>query len=142
MGMQIDAGRSSGKNSPKPNINVTPLVDVVLVLLIIFMVVLPNMQDGKAIEMYKASTAQKKQYSPDTIVITVARDGSAYWVDEPMTKDALAARVASIKSKHPDREILLRADKEAAYDDVRSWVTRLQGLKVAKVDLSVEVPKD
>ena len=68
MGMQIDAGGGKkGKKSLTPNINVTPLVDVVLVLLIIFMVVLPNMQDGKTIEMFKASTAEKKTYSQDTI---------------------------------------------------------------------------
>lgn len=142
MAMQIDAGGRSGKRGPQPNINVTPLVDVVLVLLIIFMVVLPNMQDGKTIELFKASTAEKKQLSPDAIVITIAADGAAYWIDEPMSKSAMLARVQEIHAADPSTEVLLRADSGVEYREVRHWVTQLQNLNVAKLDLSVEVPKD
>ena len=72
MGVQLDAG-GGGKGDVKPNINVTPLVDVVLVLLIIFMLVIPNMQEGVPIELFKAKNAEKDADEAKPIVVTVAK---------------------------------------------------------------------
>ena len=91
MGVQLSTG---GDKKVKPNINVTPLVDVVLVLLIIFMLVIPNMQEGVPIELFKAANAEKDEEDAEPITVSVARakgsDAVSYHLgDQVLTGDTV-----------------------------------------------------
>ena len=78
MGAQLNSGRKKGA---QPDINVTPLVDVVLVLLIIFMVVLPDVQGGKPIEMVKVAAADKSADGKEPLTVTIDLREVYTWAD-------------------------------------------------------------
>src|ERR1700754_3802044 len=97
---------SSGDNSggPMAEINVTPLVDVMLVLLIIFMITTPLMQNKTQIELPRAELKKKdaptKRKATPT-QLSVKEDGSLFWNDEPITKDILESRLSSAAQLQP-----------------------------------------
>ncbi len=143
MGVQLDAG--GGKGDVKPNINVTPLVDVVLVLLIIFMLVIPNMQEGVAIELFKAKNAEKDADDAKPIVVTVAKDesGPTYHLDDvQVTRDALVAQLATLHGEDPNRQLLFRGDARLDYGLIRDVFREAQNLGFAYIQLAVGAQKE
>jgi len=74
----MGAAVGGDKGGPKGDINITPLVDVVLVLLIIFMVVTPELQRGKEVELPNASTAKRKEDAGDPVVVSIDKTGAWY----------------------------------------------------------------
>jgi biopolymer transport protein TolR len=146
MGVQLDAGGGNNKDV-KPNINVTPLVDVVLVLLIIFMLVIPNMQEGVAIELFKAKNAEKDSEEDKPIVVTVAKvqggDAASYHLDEvEFTRDGLIAELAALHQQDGNRQLLLRGDARLEYGLIRDVFREAQNLGFAYVQLSVGAQKE
>jgi biopolymer transport protein TolR len=145
MGVQLDA--SGGKDKRvKPNINVTPLVDVVLVLLIIFMLVIPNMQEGVPIELFKAKNADKdeEEDKPITVSITKAKgsDEVGYWLeDEAVGRDELIASLASLHQQDPTRVLLFRGDSRIDYGKIRDVFHECQNLGFAYIQLAVGAQK-
>lgn len=139
MGAQL--GSSKGKIAPV--INVTPLVDVVLVLLIIFMLVIPNVQnEGKPIEMIKVDAADRLADDQEPIVITVDRS-EAYLVGaKELSRDAAVAEVIALASSNPRQRVLLRADAELRYAPVRELFAALQEGGLTNVALAVGVARD
>jgi biopolymer transport protein ExbD len=136
MGVQLDVG--GGKRQLRPTINVTPLVDVVLVLLIIFMVVIPNMQEHKVIELFPTTNATEDgDDEKQAIVVTLAEDGSLHLAKAQVTRPALLAELRRIKAEDPDRKILLRADIRLPYREVRSLFYDVKELGHANVKLAV-----
>src|SRR5262245_11878075 len=101
---------SSGPNDAISQINVTPLVDVMLVLLIIFMVTAPILQQGVSVDLPKVSagplTGQEEQ-----LVVNVARGGQLYLNDTAMTSEQLTAKLRAIAAARPDRQLYVRADQ-------------------------------
>lgn len=138
MGMQLSSGSSKGA---QPNINVTPLVDVVLVLLIIFMVVLPSVQDGVQINMFESKAAKKKQLDDDAIIVTLTQDDKIYVGENELTLENSLAQIQASRQVKEDVQIVLRADAKMEYGKVRDWFKAAQDLGVGKIDLAVMVKK-
>jgi biopolymer transport protein ExbD len=110
--MAFSSGNDSG--GPMAEINVTPLVDVMLVLLIIFIITAPLMQHKVKVELPKANLDEKQNPSgPKTppITLAVTEDGTLYWNDEPVTKEILESRLSSAAQLTPQPSLNLRGDR-------------------------------
>src|SRR5207302_1075790 len=135
--MAMDVGAKSGVRS---DINVTPLVDVVLVLLIIFMVITPMLQRGKSVELPKAHHAIAGKEGPDPLFLSVTRDGEVYIEQEkqPVSKDdAIAAMKGAVAE---GKRVMLKADIDTDYGKVRpvlDWASKakLKGVSLAAEEL-------
>ncbi len=136
MGMSLDTG-GKGKGA-KPNINVTPLVDVVLVLLIIFMVVLPSVQDGKTIELVNVFHPEKdKDEDTPPVSVTVTRD-AGYSIDQrDLSREALMQELRTIHATEPKRRVLLRGDASLPYETMRDLFRDCQDIGFGAVSLAV-----
>ena len=144
MGVQLDTG---GDKKVKPNINVTPLVDVVLVLLIIFMLVIPNMQEGVPVELFKAKNAIKDDEDAKPITVSVAMakgsDAVSYHLeDAEVSRDALVAELAALHQADPSRPLLFRGDARIDYGNIRDVFHECQNLGFAYVQLAVGANKE
>ncbi len=107
------------KKGPMAEINVTPLVDVVLVLLIIFMVVTPMLSSGVDVKLPKAKTAQEEKDMGQNLVIGVKGDGSVYVDKKLVTLDTLVAEIDTVRA---NRSLVLKGDKVAKYGQVREVI--------------------
>ena len=100
--------------------NVTPLVDIVLVLLIIFMVVLPNTEEGAAVEPPTITHGEDDPEGPDPFVLVVEESGAMAFGDlGRMETPALHAALEEAHVGEPDRKLLLRADRDVPYVHIR-----------------------
>ena len=109
--MAFSSDNSSG---PMNDINVTPLVDVMLVLLIIFIITAPLMQHKVKIELPEANLVQKDEDKNDRVMpitVSVKEDGSLFWNDEPITREVLESRLSSVAQQTPQPPLNLRGDK-------------------------------
>lgn len=128
--MAFSTGGESG--GPKADINVTPLVDVMLVLLIIFIITAPLMQHKVKIELpeanYLQSEAEKKPQP--TITIAVKEDGSLYYNDEKVSKEILESRLSSAAQLTPQPQLNLRGDKTTKMSTISeiTKVAQAQGM--------------
>lgn len=121
-------------NGPMATINVTPLVDVMLVLLIIFMITAPLMTHKVEIKLPEA-TLTKIEETPKVTPITLAiqDSGAIYWNDEPVTMDQLESRLSVEAQKTPQPPINVRGDRTTKYKVVNSVVTVAQRQGMRKV---------
>ncbi len=99
------------------DMNVVPLVDVMLVLLVIFIVTAPLLTHAVKIDLPKASSAANIT-KPEHIEFGIREDGSLFWSGETVTLDALSARFAAEAKKQPQPELHIRADRHAHYEKV------------------------
>jgi biopolymer transport protein ExbD len=129
---------------PKAEINVTPLVDVVLVLLIIFMVITPMLQRGKSVELPKARESEKTRTDgkDNALILSVTPDRKLYLDNDPLDETALEARLRAELAKDPIRKILLKADNSLRVKDVRGVMNVARKAKARRVSLGVEQLKD
>jgi len=123
------------------NINVTPLVDVMLVLLVIFMVTAPILQQGVSINLPKvraaALTGEEQQ-----LVVAVNRNGQVYLNDTAITVPELGPKLHSILALRPDRQVFLRADQNVRYGDVMRVIAAVKGAGVERLGMVTEPPSD
>jgi biopolymer transport protein ExbD len=133
--MSMSVGGPRG--GPKADINITPLVDVVLVLLIIFMVVTPMLQKGVEVKLPHAShVIQGKEQSPLIITVDEHKD---YYVDkEKVAPEQLGARVKDEMAVIPGRTILLKGDKSLKFGDVRKAMDLIRKAGNDGVSLATE----
>ncbi len=105
--------------SPRPfaEINVTPFVDVVLVLLIIFMVTAPMMQQGIDVDLPETTTQNLRVHN-EPLIITVKKDGTFFLANTSVTERELGAKLQAILSGLDDKGVFLRADQAADYGSV------------------------
>ena len=100
------------------DINVTPLVDVCLVLLIIFMVVTPMLQKGVPVELPKTTAPQKTPDTDKQLQISVKADGTIYMGPLVIRADQVETELKNIYDRSPDREIAVKGDQRVRYGDV------------------------
>ncbi|WP_242395203.1 ExbD/TolR family protein [Anaeromyxobacter oryzisoli] len=120
----------------RSEINVTPLVDVVLVLLIVFMVVTPMLQRGKPVVLPDARHVSALTRGGDPILVSVTRDGRL-WIDqEEVQRQDLARRVGARMRLHPGAAVLVRGDRDVEYRVVREVIRELSKTRLAGVSLA------
>ena len=131
--MAFSSGNEGGR--PMAEINVTPLVDVMLVLLIIFMITAPLMTHKVKVELPEANLDRKDdtvlQVTP--ITIAVEETGALYWNDEPVTKGVIESRLSVEAQKTPQPQVNVRGDKTAKYRLVQEIVQTAQQQGMRKV---------
>jgi biopolymer transport protein ExbD len=142
VGAQLDTGGGRGKNRIAPVINVTPLVDVVLVLLIIFMVIIPNMQDGKTIEMVKVAVADKNTDEIEPINVTIDRNEVCTLDKVDMTAADCLEQLRGSFAANPKRRVLLRGDATLPYRVMREFFRETQNIGYGGVSLAVGVARE
>ena len=121
------------------DINVTPLVDVMLVLLIVFMVTAPMLTVGVHVDLPKTQAA-KLNDQVEPIVISVDASGKAYLQEMELEGDALIARLKAITDSNPDARIYVRGDKSLAYGRVMEIMGEVAASGFSKVSLIAEMP--
>ena len=136
-------GMSAGpKGGMKSEINVTPLVDVVLVLLIIFMVVTPMLQRGKSVELPKATEIEKeKGKDSDPLYVSITPDKKVFVENDQVDEQALQDRIAQELGKDPGKKILLKGDNTVNVGDVRRVLDVARKAKAKQIALGVEEKK-
>ena len=117
--MSFGAGGGS-PNEVQGGINVTPLVDVCLVLLIIFMVVTPMLQQGVDVMLPEGPHAEKKPGTEEDLVVSIKSDGSIFVGDNWIPDKNLEAYLRSEHQKNPSRAVMLKADKRIGFGRVRT----------------------
>jgi biopolymer transport protein TolR len=123
----------------KNEINVTPLVDVVLVLLIIFMVVTPMLHRGVHVELPITEHHQKKQDTGEQLVVTIRGDGAVFIETDKIPDENLVERVK--KELKNSRPVHVRADKGLHYDVVRKVLEKIHDAGAQNVAMGTEEPK-
>jgi len=134
MGLQVS---SAARRQPEPEINVTPLVDVVLVLLIIFMVIAPALVEGEHIELPAILQPDPKPKDINPIDVTIANNGAIIVEEQRITESELRARVEELHAQDPKRALLLKTDGQVPYKKVRETFGMLQGIGFRGVSLKV-----
>ena len=114
-------------------INVTPMVDVMLVLLIIFMVVTPMLQKGVSVDMAKVNnpTPMEDADKEDALLVSITRNGDVFFGSERITVDALTNKVKDRLANKPDKRVYVKADMRARFGNV---VEVVDGVRAAGVD--------
>ena len=104
---------SDNSGGPMADINVTPLVDVMLVLLIIFIITAPLMQHKVKIELPETEVVAKDEDAPKVMPITISvkEDGSLFWNDEAITREVMESRLSSVAQQVPQPKLNLRGDR-------------------------------
>jgi len=113
-------------------INMTPLVDVMLVLLIIFLVTIPAIQHAVKIDLPQASS-QKEDLKPAHITVSILADGTLLWDDKPIANDALRAHIAQAAQANPTPELHLRADRHVQYEKIADIMAAAQTGGLTKI---------
>ncbi|MFO0618890.1 MAG: biopolymer transporter ExbD [Polyangiaceae bacterium] len=127
------------KGSLRAEINVTPLVDVVLVLLIIFMVVTPMLHRGKDLELPTAHKSDEENKKADPIVVSLTTEGTLYIENDEVTADQLVDATEKALAKDPDRKFLLKGDVKLTVGDVREVMDKIRRGGAKTVELGVKI---
>ncbi len=121
-----------------PEINVTPLVDVVLVLLIIFMVIAPQLEQGLRIDLPGIHHPDPKMKGAlDPVVLTVALDGTMLLEKAPVTEDSVEQALRQVHEREPARRLVLKADKAITYGRARTLFRKAQDIGFPGIALMV-----
>jgi len=131
--------RDEGKKV-NSNINVTPMVDVMLVLLIIFMVITPMLNNKVNVDLPKADAAKimENANKEDAVVVAVTRDGKTYLGGDQVSVDDLGAKISAKLENKTDKEVYLRADVRANYGKVMDAVDGIRSAGVSELGLLTE----
>jgi biopolymer transport protein ExbD len=139
--MSITVGQAEGEESEVMSaINTTPLVDVMLVLLIIFLITIPAIIQQVPVELPKERNVPT-QTKPENIVIAVNKDGDVFWNMEYMRdSNALFEKLKKVAVLQPQPEVHIRADQETRYESVGRVVATCQRAAILKIGFITEPP--
>jgi biopolymer transport protein ExbD len=128
----IGSFNEESASRPMSEINVTPLVDVMLVLLIVFIVTAPLFTHSIKIDLPRAQT-QVNQEKPDTITLAIDAEGRFYWNNQPLDRGQLSRHLNESAAKTPQPELHIRADKETRYHVLADVMAEAQRVKLQRV---------
>jgi biopolymer transport protein ExbD len=129
---------------PVSDINVTPMVDVMLVMLIIFMVITPMLSKGVSVDLVKTKNpiAMQNADKEDAVVVAVTRDGRTYLGNNPMPADQLPQKVKDLLTNKLDKTVYVKSDARARYERVVEVVDNLRAAGVDQLGLLTEQIKE
>jgi biopolymer transport protein ExbD len=136
--MSMNVGGSSEEQGVLNSINTTPLVDVMLVLLIIFLITIPVINKTVKVDLPKAVNIPT-QTKPENITVAIDKEGTIYWNDRKMpNKEDLLAKIKEAAVIKPQPEVHIRADKDAKFEAVGRVLYAIQRGGVVKVGFLTE----
>jgi len=125
---------------PMNEINVTPLVDVMLVLLVVFIVTAPLFTHSIKIDLPRAQT-QVDHEKPDTISLAIDSSGSFFWNNQPLDRGALSRMLVEAAERRPQPELHIRADKDTRYQVLADVMAEAQRMKLQRVGFVTDPEK-
>jgi biopolymer transport protein ExbD len=134
----LRAGKKHPKGAVKADINVTPLVDVVLVLLIIFMVVTPMITSGVQVDLPRTANHSKKPDDGKDIIVAVAKNKSVYINRQQILLKDIPRIIEDEKRRYPEKTIYLKGDSQAPYAAVRSVMEMINKTGIEDIMLGTE----
>jgi len=138
--MSMTVGNPDAEDDLVADINTTPLVDVMLVLLIIFLITIPVVIQSVPVELPKERNLPT-QTKPENIVLAVNQDGDVFWNHQLVAEEgALLARLREVAVRQPQPEIHIRGDKEALYESIGRVVFACQRIGILKIGFITEPP--
>jgi biopolymer transport protein ExbD len=126
--------------APMADINVTPMVDVMLVLLVIFIITAPLFTHAIKLELPNAQ-AQAAPEKPETITLAINGEGKLFWNNASVSRDELSQRIATASQKKPQPELQLRADKSTRYEVIAQVMAAAQNGGMNKIGFVTD-PKE
>ncbi len=140
MGVGVKRSAGGRRHRPMGEINVTPFVDVMLVLLIVFMVTAPLLTVGVEVDLPKTKAgAINADAAP--LVVSIKSDGSLYLQETVVKPDVLIPRLKAISNANPNVRIFVRGDRAVSYGEVLSVMGRIQAAGFEKVALVAQLPE-
>jgi len=134
--MEIGSTSNSDRGTMS-QINVTPLVDVMLVLLVIFMVTAPMMQQGVQVNLPKAET--KALPAPEeSVIVSIERSGTVFINSSAIPEGELRARLSEMFATRSKKEVFLKADKDVPYGDVVKTMAEIKGAGIERLGMVTE----
>jgi biopolymer transport protein ExbD len=134
--MAMDVGGAKG--GLKSDINVTPLVDVMLVLLIIMMLIAPMLQQGVSVKLPQAANSADKPETQDQTVVAVTSDRRVYLNGVPIQEAELTAKIQTLMETKKEKIVLIKGDEEAPYSAIMSAMDRLRESNIENIGLITE----
>lgn len=138
--MAFGGFNDNGHQAPMAEINVTPMVDVMLVLLVIFIITAPLFTHAVKLELPTASSAPAPD-KPESITLSINAEGKLFWNNAAVSLDELGTRFATAAQKKPQPELQLRADKSTRYEVIAQVMSAAQTNGMTKIGF-VTNPKD
>ncbi len=133
-------GFDQGDTRPlQSDINMVPLIDVMLVLLIVFMITAPLLTHSVKIDLPRASSAPNPE-KPETVTLALDEAGKLYWNNEALDKAALPARLAAAAARTPQPELHLRADRGTRYEVIAEVMSEARNAGIEKMGF-ITVPE-
>ena len=138
--MAMNVGAAEGEDEVVSTINTTPLVDVMLVLLIIFLITIPVVTQTVPLNLPKESNIAR-QTKPENIEISVNKDGDVYWGTQLVPdNEALFQRLKKIAVMKPQPEVHIRGDEKSRYESIGRVVFACQRAAIGKISFVTEPP--
>ena len=140
MGMSIGAASDDGEDQMNSSINTTPLVDVMLVLLIIFLITIPVVTQSVKLQLPRETNVVTVT-NPENIPLAVTKDGDVYWNTKLMAdSEALVEALKKEAVREPQPEVHIRGDENARYESVGRLIVACQRAGIAKVGFITQPP--
>jgi biopolymer transport protein ExbD len=137
--MAMSVGQEGGEDEVISAINTTPLVDVMLVLLIIFLITIPVVTHTVPVQLPK-ETVQPLQTTPKSVEIAINRDGNFFWNEALIDAPTLLTRLKSVSQQMPQPEVHVRGDQGTRYEFIGRVLTACERAGIAKVSFITEPP--
>jgi TolR protein len=133
----MDVG-GAGRGEVKSDINVTPLVDVMLVLLIIMMIVAPMLQKGVDVKLPQASNVADKPETQEQTVIAITADKRIYLNSKPVREEELTQKVTESLESKKEKTVLIKGDEDAPYAAIMATMDKLRAAQIENIGLVTE----
>jgi biopolymer transport protein TolR len=130
----------TSRPAPMSDINMTPLIDVMLVLLVIFIITAPLMTSSLKLDLPKTDSATPTS-APSFIALSIDADGKLFFGDEALAREALAQRIGLAAKANPQLEVQLRADQKVPYGQVAEMLAMIQKAGLSRIGFVTEAPK-